>query len=96
MKNALISSLFVALVLAGCSSSEQAPGYDAASKDAAEALAKNGNDLTKLTPEQRAALEKASKGYPGGSMQSTTGGAGSAPAASSGMPSGYGTPNGGR
>lgn len=68
MKYALLASLSIVLSggLAGCSSSEQAPGYDSASRDAAEALAKNGNDITKLTPEQRAALQKAAQGYPGG------------------------------
>lgn len=61
----LLTPLVLGSILVGCGS-EQAPGYDSASKDAAEALAKNGNDMSKLTPEQKAALEKAAKSYPGG------------------------------
>lgn len=75
----------LAALLIGCGS-EQAPGYDSASKEAAEALVKNGNDITKLTPEQRAALEGAAKkSRPSGGMISTDGGGGSgAPAPSGG------------
>ncbi|GEM_PF-6629746 len=92
MKNIPFFSLLVA-ALVGCASSEQAPGYDAASRRAAENLAKAGNDINKLSAEDRAALEKSAKGYPGGGgMQAPAGGA---PAGNSGMPQGYGTPNGG-
>jgi len=105
MKQALLSLILIAAVgvLGGCSSSEQASGYDSASRDAAEALAKNGNDITKLTPEQRAALQKAAQGYPGGGGVAAPG-PGAAPAApaggtperrrDSGAPQGYGTPGG--
>jgi hypothetical protein len=83
MKHAILILLSLAVVCVGtgCSSSEQAPGYDAASRDAAEALAKNGNDITKITPEQRAALQKAAQGYPGGGGVQA-GGPGGAPASS--------------
>ncbi len=95
MKKAFLSSLTLAatILLVGCGS-EKAPGYDAASSRAAENLAKAGNDLSKLSAEDRAALEKAAKGYPGGGgVQGTTGGGGGAPGEAprrdSGMPQGY-------
>jgi hypothetical protein len=83
MKPRTLSFLLLALagVLIGCGS-EQAPGYDAASREAAEVLVRNNNDITKLTPAQRAALERAAKQFPGqGGMLSTNGGGGSTPPA---------------
>ncbi|MGV3615365.1 MAG: hypothetical protein ACO1SV_08530 [Fimbriimonas sp.] len=84
MKRPTLSILLVALgaLLVGCGE-EQAPGYDSASREAAEALAKANNDISKLTPEQRAALEKAANRTrpDGGAMVSTNGGTG-APAPS--------------
>ena len=75
-----ISLLILGGALVGCGS-EQAPGYDSASMEAAKALDKAGNDISKLTPEQRAALEKAAtQGRPsGGGMVSTNGGSGAPP-----------------
>lgn len=61
MKFVTFSTFIVgSVILAGCGS-EQSTGYDSASREAAEAMAKNGNDITKLTPEQRSALENAAK-----------------------------------
>ena len=74
----IVLAVALAGALIGCGS-ESAPGYDSASKEAAEALAKNGNDISKLTPEQKAALESAAvKTRPTGGMSSTNGGGGTA------------------
>lgn len=68
MKKQAITTLLIAVLgaaLVGCGSND-APGWDSESKAAAEALNKAGNDLSKITPEQRAALERAAGAAPGG------------------------------
>lgn len=84
---ALGLALVAMTVLAGCGSSD-APGWDSESKAAAEALNKAGNDISKLTPEQRRALERAAGDVSHRGMQTSPGGAttlgGTAPTGSTG------------
>ena len=81
-------ALIASVALLGCGSNE-AEGWDSASRSAAENLAKNGNDINKISPEDRAALEKAAGGGEGRGMQSsTTGGAAATNSASNGATNG--------
>ncbi len=67
----MLLALMTATAVIGCGSND-APGWDSASKSAAENLVKNGNDIQKLSPEDRAALEKAAGNREGRGMYSTT------------------------
>ena len=89
-----------AFALAGCGS-EQADGWSSENKHLYDSLEKVHGDVTKLSPEDKAAYDKIS---PPGTPKTLTGSAGPAPSGTapaatappsgSGMPAGYATPNG--